>query len=162
MTCRVFFRGDKGTPNANAYKTLMTGVVAALGILIAADPAWQMWERYIKKRPWVTNDLTLVEGPGAPLVRDVVVTSGFVSGSRSVWAEGADGLRLCGAIRSDSWGGDAGPERFERLWTFYAFTGGQCEGIARPFRLCSTFTLRSDHGVDVRDGPYCSGFSREE
>lgn len=157
MTVR-FFRGEKSTPNANAVRTLVTGVLISIAILLGADPAIRLWQTYGKDRPWVANDLTIMpDSRGVMLIHDTIIAPDFIGGSRQVWAEGEDGLRICGVIRSDSWG----PGRSDRTWTLDAFTGGQCEGIEAPFRICNTFTLRSDHDVEVRDGPYCTDFVRE-
>lgn len=149
-------RADKSTPNANMARTLMLGVVAALLILVGADPAARFYDRNIKPRPWLYADVEIVPVVGSrPRVRYAVHAKSYVAGDWRAWVEVEPAVRICGGSGSGTYSERTGKPR---LWGWQAWLGRDCSEPAIPYRLCVSYDVRTPSGVPGDFGPDCSAF----
>ena len=149
-----FFRAEKGSPNSNAVRVLIPGIVIALVLLVLPGLSMSAWDVFLRDRPWVTSTLAIIDetAPIAkPLISDKTVVRHPVYGDRFVWVEANDGTQLCRASRSDIWDQDR-----TRVWDWDAFFERRCGVPARPFRVCTSFHVYSPRGNGDLSGPFCS------
>lgn len=153
MTC--FFRAPKGTANFNAARTLMAGVVGAVLILVLADPAFRLWDQWLRPRPWVEATIRIVPSVSGmrPQILYAVLAQYPIDGTRTSWVEeGPDNAREC---RGEGSGGYY-PGSAEKAWSWSSFLGANCAEPARPYRVCAAFIVETPRGVTGYFGPFCS------
>ena len=150
----IGMRAEKGTPNANAFRTLIVGVGVALVLLVGLDPAQRLYDEHLRPRPWVEASITiLAPKEGKPLVEYAVTAPSLVSAAWKAWVESENGTRLCGGHGP----GDYGPSTAApRVWAWGAWLGVECAVPARPFPLCVSYVAELPSRARSDFGPYCS------
>lgn len=147
-------RAEKGSPNENAYRTLIPGVVLAIIILLGVDPAARIYDRHLKPRPWISATITLVPTVGAkPNVRYAVHSRSYVSGRWRAWVETESGVRVCGGTGTGSY---SARHETPRMWGWNAWLGADCAEPPVPYRLCVSYDVSTPSGVPGDFGPSCS------
>ena len=115
-----------------------------------------IFDRHIRDRPWISSALSVEQSAhGTPpvVIRDLIVAESLVAGERLIWIEDANGVRICGSHREDSWEG-----RIARTWSALAFFDHACAiPEVAPWRACTRFVVSTKWGSRDAFGPFCSG-----
>jgi hypothetical protein len=150
----IGMRAEKGTPNANAFRTLIVGVGVALVILVGIDPAERLYDEHLRSRPWVEAHVeVLAPKEGKPLVSYSVTAPTLLHATWKAWVEGERGTRLCGGQGP----GDYGPTtKSPKVWSWDAWIGAPCWVPNTPFRLCVSYVAELPSRARADFGPYCS------
>jgi len=152
------FRACKGTPNENAFRTLMAGCVLTIPILLSIDPALRFYEQHIAPKPWVvaTVEIVPVAGAARPAVLYGVDAKSLVSGRWKAWVEPKYGDVFVRGCRGSGPGNYSPTQTEKRLWKWGDWLGRDCALPPRPFRLCVSYSLETPRGAREDFGPYCS------
>lgn len=147
-------RADKTTPNADAARTLILGIIAAILIIFGTDPAVILWERYGASRPWVDPIIEVIPSrDGKPDILYKAVVRFPVSGYWTAYLQAENGKRSCvGKGR-----GDYKPNNTPaRLWSWADWMGSDCAEPLLPYQACASYKVQSDRGVWDTTDPVCS------
>lgn len=147
-------RAEKTTRNADDFRTLMFGVVAALAILLGLDPALRMYEQYGSSRPWVVPTIHVVPTEnGRPDFLYKANVRFPVSGTWTAFLQYENGRRYC----TERGEGNYKPNLdAPRLWEWTDWLGRDCLEPVKPYRACVFYVVRSVRNVFDTTDPVCS------
>jgi len=149
-------RAHKTTPNADATRTLIFGVVVAICIIVGLDPAVVLWERYASHRPWITASIEIVPSQeGKPNILYKPMARFPVNGTWTAFLQTESGMRT----RSGKGEGDYKPnDRPPQLWAWADWLGFDPPEPREPYQACVFYHAQSDRGVWDQSDPVCSPF----
>lgn len=149
-------RADKTTPNADATRTLIFGVIAAICIIVGLDPAVTLWERYMSPRPWITAIVEIVPSrDGKPDILYKPMARFPVKGTWTAFTQTESGKRS----RPGKGEGNYKPnDRPPQLWSWQDWFGIDLPEPREPYQACVFYHAQSDRGVWDQSDPVCSPF----
>ena len=147
-------RADKTTPNADATRTLIFGVVVAICIIVGLDPAVVLWERYASHRPWITASIEIVPSQeGKPNILYKALAQFPVRGTWTAFTQTEAGKR---SRPGKGEGIYKLNDRPPQLWSWQDWFGVDLPEPTVPYQACVFYHVHTDRGVwDITD-PVCS------
>ncbi|MGB1388637.1 MAG: hypothetical protein ACPG61_07095 [Paracoccaceae bacterium] len=152
-------RIEKGTPNKNAFITLLVGMVIGLLILVGLDPAIRVYDQHIRTRPWLSATIDIISrrDGGKPDLIYAVSAPAYVEGRWKAWPEiqlsNGEFQRRAGGEGTGTYGPRTGTPK---SWGWNAFFEADRPEPLRPYRVCVAYDVRTARGVPGDFGPFCS------
>ena len=148
-------RTSKSTSEKATVHTLLAGLIVAVVILFAFDPARRLFEHRILGRPWLKATIALSPSPdSSPDVIYRVEARTRVNADWRVWTETADGRRICS---------QEGPAHYERnqpveIWSWDSWYINGCDVPKEPYRICIRYIISTPIWARDVSRPFCSAF----
>lgn len=146
-------RTSKRTSEKATVHTLLAGLILAVVILFAFDPARRLFEHHILGHPWLEATIDLSPSPdGSPDVVYGVKAKTTVSGDWRVWTETADGRRICS---------QDGPADYEKsqpveIWSWEGWYINGCDVPKEPYSVCIRYSISTPAWARDVSRPFCS------
>lgn len=148
-------RAEKKTPNADAARTLIFGVIAAIVIIVGLDPAVKIWQRYFVSRPWIVPTIEIIPSrEGKPDILYKAVARFPVKGTWTAFLQNAGGKRLCSGKGEGSYKPN---DKDPQVWAWADWLGIDCAEPQEPYQACAFYQIQSERGNWDTTDPVCSG-----